>query len=329
MSLSHKPGLLSEQGSQLMITLIMFDKWFLEDHHSACCSAPLLGLSSTLTHLTKVGINRVHKLYSEVTHPQQSEHRWAVLGASLAVTSTIRAATEAKKERMIQLLITYATERNNLASPNFASSRFWFSSHQQKSNLNREDRNQKGKREVSSLMNCISSLKAYRSIKAHRRKGKGLDNWKPEKREDRVHAARRGTDLLDQLGQFIKPSHRWSSLVCVTGLLYHSDQNSQSRTAGVSPACQSHSMDVTCLQGPALQTQTTELEGACPVGNRLFQHTQCYMNLLIFLLCDTKDKRKEQCSGTQQFWRHEVQQLCLLLKAQYYTKCWGLVLSMI
>lgn len=158
MSLSHKPGLLSEQVSWLMITPVVFDRWFLEDHHSACCSAPLLGLRSTLTHLTKVGIKRVHKLYSEVTQPQQNEHGWAVLGASLSVTSTIRAAGGAKKERMIQLLITCATERNNLATPNLASSRFWFSSDQQKSNQNREDENQKGRQRRSLELNELHQL---------------------------------------------------------------------------------------------------------------------------------------------------------------------------
>lgn len=102
----------------------MFDKLPLEDPHSAQCSAPLAGFRRTLPHLTKVGINRVHKLYSEVTHPQQSEHHQAVLGASLSATSTTRAAGGAKKERMIQLLRICATERNHLANTNLASSRF-------------------------------------------------------------------------------------------------------------------------------------------------------------------------------------------------------------
>lgn len=105
--------------------------------------------SQALWHLTKVGIDRVHKLYNEVTHPQQSEHLWAVLGTSLSATSTTRTAGRGKKERMTQLLITCATERNNSVNPNLASSRFWFSSHQQKSNQNREDENQKGRQRRS------------------------------------------------------------------------------------------------------------------------------------------------------------------------------------
>lgn len=167
-------------------------------------------------------------------------------------------------------------------------------------------------------MNWISSLKAYRSIKVHRKKGKGLDNWKPEKR--RQSSVRKGTDLLDQLGQLIKSSHRWPNLVSVPGLLYHSYQNSQSRTAedrGVSYLSESqHGWHL--VTGPALQTWTTELEGVCPVGN----NTTCHVNLLILW-------HKIPGKGTVLFWRHEGQQLCLLFKTQYYRKLWGLVLSMI
>lgn len=110
---------------------------------------PLCRGSEALTHLAKVGINRVLKLYSEVTHPQQSEHHGAVLGAFLAVTNTTRAAGGAKKEGMIQLLIICPTERNNLDSSSLASSRFWFSSHEQKSNQNREDEKKKGRQRGS------------------------------------------------------------------------------------------------------------------------------------------------------------------------------------
>lgn len=49
MSLSHKPGLLLEQVSQLMITPLMFDKLSLEDQQCAWCSVPPPGLTSTLT----------------------------------------------------------------------------------------------------------------------------------------------------------------------------------------------------------------------------------------------------------------------------------------
>lgn len=52
MSLSYKPGLLSEQVSQLMITLVVFDKWVLEDHHSAC-ALPLYWGSEALWHTSQ------------------------------------------------------------------------------------------------------------------------------------------------------------------------------------------------------------------------------------------------------------------------------------
>lgn len=97
---------------------------------------------------------------SEVTHPQQSEHHTAVLGASLSVPSTTRAAGGAKRKRMIQLLITCATERKNLANSNPASSRFWFSSHQLESNQNREDKNQKGKGKVLCEFHELNQLTA-------------------------------------------------------------------------------------------------------------------------------------------------------------------------
>lgn len=160
-SLSHKPGLLSEQVSHLMITPLMFDKLYPEDHHSAYCSAPVLEFRNTLPHLTKVGINWVHKLYSEVTPPQQSEHHQAVLGASLSATSTTRAAGGAKNKRMIQLLRICAPQRNHLANANLASSRFWFSSYQQERNQNRkwEQKGWTKEKPCVSLMNWISSLK--------------------------------------------------------------------------------------------------------------------------------------------------------------------------
>lgn len=114
---------------------------------------PSMGLRSTDT---------PHKGgHHEVTHPQQSEHLWAVLGASLSVTNTTRAAGGAQRKRLIQLLTTCATERNNLASPNPVSSRFWFSSHQQQSNQNREDENQRGRqREVLCEFNELNQLTA-------------------------------------------------------------------------------------------------------------------------------------------------------------------------
>lgn len=156
--------------------------------------------------------------------------------------------------------------------------------------------------------------------------GKGLDNWKSEKREDKS-AARTGTDLLDQLGQLIKLSHRWSGLVSVAGLWYHSYQNSQPRTAehwGVSHLSE-HSMDVTWLQGPALQAELQSQQVSALWGTGCSNTHNLFHKPLVLLLHHTKDQWKEQCSGTQQLWRHEGQQLCLLFKAQDYTKWCGLV----
>lgn len=50
---------------------------------------------------------------------------------------------------------------------------------------------------------------------------------------------------------------------CITATKTHSPGL---LSTGVSPTCQSHSWDVTRLQGPALQTWTTELEGVCLWG---------------------------------------------------------------
>lgn len=84
-----------------------------------------------------------------VSDPSTAE--WTPLSSSgsFPVSNTTRAAGGAKRKRLIQPLTTCATEKNNLASPNPASSRFWFSSHQQESNQNREDENQKGRQRGS------------------------------------------------------------------------------------------------------------------------------------------------------------------------------------
>lgn len=90
-------------------------------------------------------------------------------------------------------------------------------------------------------------------------------------------------------------------------------------TAWMSPAYRD------LLYKPELQSQ----EVSALWGQGAPTHSTCFMNLVIILLCDTKDQWKEQCTGTQQFWRYEGQQLCLLFKAQYHTKWWGLVFAMI
>lgn len=139
-------------------------------------------------------------------------------------------------------------------------------------------------------MNWISSLKAYRSIKTHRRKGKELDNWKPEKREDKS-AMRRGNRSV-RPAQSTHPTGDLALCLCqgfrITATKTHSPGLLSTE---VSPTCQSHSMDVYWLQGPALQTRTTELEVSAPWGTgcRVFQHTQLVMWTSWYFFCVTQN----------------------------------------
>lgn len=107
--------------------------------------------------------------------------------------------------------------------------------------------------------------------------------------------------------------HTWSGLVSVPELFCHSYQHSQSRTAehwGVSylsePQHGCHLVTGTCFTNPNYRARRW-----LPCGEQgVPTHTTCYVNLLIFLLCDTEHQWKEQGLAQSSFVRAMKDRSC-------------------